>query len=130
MERFLWLLTYFPARASVLCLAFGDFFALSLIESEYDLANWVTNHTLLFYVIIAMTIICSIAFAIVGGKLGYKYVELQRSRHWHYRATSYAARSNRLHNTFYWAGKFALIPIAWVMFVFFLIGCAFFLKNL
>ena len=130
MERFLWILTYVPARILVICLAVGDFFAYALMDPEYHIGDWLATHATLVCVIIAILLICSIVLAVIGGKLGYKYVELQRSRHWHYRATPNAGRSNKLDNTLYWAGKFSLFPLILVMSVFFMIGCVYFLKDL
>lgn len=129
MERFLWLLTYIPARVLVFLLAIGDFFAYAIMDLEYHIGEWVIKHTTYVYVIITLIVICSIILAIIGGRLGYQYVELQRSRHWHYRATSYEGHSDRLNNTLYWAGKFFLIPIILVMLVFFIVGCVYLLTN-
>ena len=68
----------------------------------------------------------SISMAIWGGKLGYKYVEMTRSRRWHYRATTYNKFDSEFSNTMYWAGKLAGIPILIGLFVILVAGIYFF----
>jgi ABC-type transport system involved in multi-copper enzyme maturation permease subunit len=103
-------------------LAVGDFFAYGILESSYKISIWVSEHTTIMFILTSCIALISIVFAIIGGKLGYKYVELQRSRLWHYRNTPYAGYSNKFENTLYWAGKFALFPIIIVMFIFLIYG--------
>ena len=102
MERLLWILTYVPARILVFI--------------------WGKEHTAIMLIVAICIVLISVSFAIIGGKLGYKYVELQRSRQWHYRNTPYAGRSNKFENTLYWAGKFAFLPIIIMMSIFLICG--------
>lgn len=122
MERLLWILTYVPARILVFILAIGDFFAYGILDSSYKISIWGKEHTTIMLIVAICIVLISVSFTIIGGKLGYKYVELQRSRQWHYRNTPYAGRSNKFENTLYWAGKFALLPIIIMMSIFLICG--------
>jgi hypothetical protein len=128
MERLLWILTYVPARILVFILAIGDFFAYGILDSSYKISIWGKEHTTIMLIVAICIVLISVSFAIIGGKLGYKYVELQRSRQWHYRNTPYAGYSNKFENTLYWAGKFALLPIIIMMSIFLMCGIICFTK--
>ena len=86
---------------------------------------WITKK----YVIIAFIctiLIMSVGMAIWGGRLGYKYVEMTRSRRWHFRATTYNKFDSEFSNTMYWACKLAGIPILIGLFVILIAGIYFF----
>ena len=119
MERFIWLLTFVPARLLLVVIGTIDFYLYSSLCDKGLLENTILCCLEHNKRIIIITLIISTICAIVGAVLGYKYVEMGRSRRWHYHATKYDDYNNQLHNTLYWAGKFALLPIILLLLIIF-----------
>ena len=111
MERIIWLLTY--VHASMLLVIFGgiDFYLLTILQEKGVLESSILSNTSFLTTIATIVLILAIVFAILGGRIGYKYVEMGRSRRWHYRANKYDDYNDQLRNTLHWAGKFACFPI-------------------
>lgn len=111
MERILWLLSKVSFKVIVLLLAIADYYACDLFFTAKTLDTLIIQHKWLL-IILGCILIVAIAFCgVKGGILGYKYVEMGRSRRWHYRSNEYEQKDDRLRSTLYWAGKFACIPI-------------------
>ena len=117
MERIVWLLTFIPARVILILLVCFDFYILDSVDEELIKNSIWSNQD---FLITLAAIVCAamLCCAIVGGKIGYKYVEMGRSRRWHYRATKYDDYNDQLHNALYWAGKFACFPVIVALIVF------------
>lgn len=111
MERTLWILSKFSFRITVVLLGLVDFYAYSCMYETGEITTLIARYKWLLLLLCIIVLISCIVCSIYGGKLGYKYVEMGRSRRWHYKATEYEQKDSRLRNTLYWAGKFALIPI-------------------
>lgn len=71
----------------------------------------INSHKALLITLAIITVAIAIPLGVIGGKAGYKYVEMGRSRHWNYRSTAYSRSDDRFRNTLYWAVEFALYPI-------------------
>ncbi len=111
MERIIWLLTFVPASMLLVITGGIDFYLLTVLQEKGLLENSIlSNHSFLVTVAI-IVLVAAIVFAIIGGRIGFKYVEMGRSRRWHYRANKYDDYNDQLRNTFIWAGKFACFPI-------------------
>ena len=119
MERIIWLLTY--VHASMLLIVTGgiDFYLLSILREKGILENSILSNTTYLAAIVIIVLVLAIVFAIIGGIIGFKYVEMGRSRRWHYRANKYDDYNDQLRNTLYWAAKFACFPIV-IALVFFM----------
>lgn len=122
MERLIWLLTFIPSRILLPILVVADFLLLVMLEEEGILVNTVLCNTNFLAITITFFIFASIAFAVIGGVVGYKYVEMGRSRRWHYRANKFDDYNGKLVSILYWACKFACIPIIWILIVFLIYG--------
>lgn len=111
MERIIWLLTYVPATMLLVATGGIDFYLLTILQEKGVLENSILSNTTFLTAIAIIVIILAIVFAIIGGRIGFKYVEMGRSRRWHYRANKYDDYNDELRNTLHWAGKFACFPI-------------------
>lgn len=111
MERFLWIISYFPVRINLFLFAVADYLILKPLYQRGVLMEFWNAKKYIIIVCICAILTMSISMAIWGGKLGYKYVEMTRSRRWHYRATTYNKFDSEFSNTMYWAGKMAGFPI-------------------
>lgn len=120
MDGFLWLISHFSCRIAVVLLSVLDFLGLGWLYQSSVLKTYVNTHIPLLVTIGITTIILSIIFAILGGKAGYEYVNMERSRRWLYRSTAFSRGDNTFMNVLYWACKFALLPIILVLFIFFI----------
>lgn len=111
MERIIWLLTY--VHASFLLVVTGgiDFYLLTILQEKGAFENSILSDTTFLASITIIALILALIFAIIGGNIGFKYVEMGRSRRWHYRANKYDDYNDQLRNTLLWAGKFACFPI-------------------
>lgn len=110
MERFLWIASHFSARVLFILLCFGIGFIFYAFPNDAVLDIF-KNHKALWIALGIITIACAIPLGVIGGKAGYKYAEMGRSRHWNYRSTAYSRKDDTLRNTFYWAIEFALYPV-------------------
>ena len=122
MERTLWILSHFSSRLAVLVLGFCDYYIYQFLHKNGVIDYLLENHKILIIIVVILVILACILSGIRGGLLGYKYVEMGRSRRWHYRANEYQRKDDHLNNTLYWAGKFACFPLIVVLFIFFILG--------
>ncbi len=111
MDTFLWLISHFSCRITVVLLSVLDFLGLSWLHQSGGLKALVKTHIPLIITIGIIMLLFSITFAVIGGKAGYEYVDMERSRRWLYRSTAFSRGDNTFMNVLYWACKFALIPI-------------------
>jgi hypothetical protein len=111
MERIIWLLTFVPASMLLVVTGGIDFYLLTVMQEKGILENSILGNTSFLVTIAVIVLIAAIVFAVIGGRIGFKYVEMGRSRRWHYRANKYDDYNDQLRNTFIWAGKFACFPI-------------------
>ena len=111
MERILWLLTY--VHASLLLVITGgiDFYLLTILQEKGILEISILSNTSFLVTIAIIVLFLVLIFAIIGGRIGFKYVEMGRSRRWHYRANKYDDYNDQLRNTLMWAAKFACFPV-------------------
>ena len=111
MEKLIWLLSFIPAR---IVLAIISLINVILFENIYQRGilqgSLFSNSTFILIAVSISTIACIVS-AIVGGKIGYNYVEMFRSKHWHYHSTRFYDISTKVKNMIYWAGKFACISL-------------------
>lgn len=111
MERIIWLLTYIPASMLLVVTGGIDIYLLTLLQEKGILEQTIISNTTFLAAIAVIVLIAAIIFAVIGGKIGFKYVEMGRSRRWHYRANKYDDYNDQLRNTLMWAAKFACFPI-------------------
>jgi hypothetical protein len=109
MERFLWIASHFSARFLFILLCVGIGFLIYVLPNDI-VFDVIKSHKTLWVTLGIITLVFAIPLGIIGGKAGYKYVEMGRSRHWKYRSTAYSRSDDRLRNTLYWAIEFALYP--------------------
>lgn len=117
MEKFLWLISHFSCRVATLLIGFIDALWLCMKYENGNLLAYIHKHIPLLISIGAVILILSISMAIIGGKAGYNYAEMGRSKSWNYRNTSFARGDNTFINVMYWAGKFFLLPVIAALFV-------------
>lgn len=115
MKCLLWLLTFIPSRILLPVLGALDFLLFISMSEEGLLENTVLLNVNFLAIVATVFLFASIAFAVIGGVVGYKYVEMERSRRWHYRANKYDDYNGKLNSIFYWACKFFCIPIIWAL---------------
>ena len=111
MERIIWLLTFVPASMLLVVTGGIDFYLLTVMQEKGILENSILGNTSFLVSVAVIVLVAAIVFAVIGGRIGFKYVEMGRSRRWHYRANKYDDYNDQLRNTFIWAGKFACFPI-------------------
>ena len=111
MERIIWLLTFVPASMLLVITGGIDFYLMTVMQEKGVLENSILNNNSFLVTIAIITFVTSIVFAIIGGRIGFKYVEMGRSRRWHYRANKFDDYNDQLRNTLHWAGKFACFPV-------------------
>lgn len=111
MDGFLWLISHFSCRLTVVLLSIPDLLWLYGLYNTGKLRPYVSAHIPLLITISIIMLLLSITFAIIGGKAGYEYVDMERSRRWLYRSTAFSRGDNTFMNVLYWACKFALFPI-------------------
>lgn len=111
MERIIWLLTFVPATMLLVITGGIDFYLLTVLQEKGLLENSILSNSSFLVTIAIIVLVAAIVFAVIGGRIGFKYVEMGRSRRWHYRANKYDDYNDQLRNTFIWAGKFACFPI-------------------
>ena len=111
MEKIIWLLTFFPARISVGVLSITNMMLFSSLQERGILQKSLLGNTVFEYVFGGIVSTCCIVFAILGGKIGCDYIEMFRSRSWHYHKSRFNDYNEKAKNIIYWAGKFACIPI-------------------
>lgn len=111
MERIIWLLTFVPASMLLVITGGIDFYLLTVLQEKGLLENSILNNHSFLVTVAIIVLVAAIVFAIIGGRIGFKYVEMGRSRRWHYRANKYDDYNDQLRNTLLWAGKFACFPI-------------------
>lgn len=128
MENFIWFISHFSCRIAIVLLGIPDALWLFALYDAGKLKPYIHTHYPMLIVICIITVISSIVLAIIGGKAGYKYVDMGRSRHWLYRSTAFSRCDNTLENVLYWSGKFALFPIVFVLLVFFIVNVILILK--
>lgn len=122
MEKFLWLISHFSCRVAVVLLSIPDLLWLSGLYNSGELKYFINTHMPLIITISVITLLSSIVMAIIGGKAGYEYVDMERSRRWQYRSTAFSRGDSTFMNVLYWACKFALLPIILVLLAFFIHG--------
>lgn len=120
MDGFLWLISHFSCRLTVVLLSIPDLLWIYGLYNTGKLRPYVNAHIPLLVTIGITTIILSIFFAILGGKAGYEYVNMERSRRWLYRSTAFSRGDKTFMNVMYWACKFALFPIILVLLAIFI----------
>lgn len=128
MEKFLWLISHFPCRVAVIILGVPDVLWLLALYDAGKLKPYIDAHFSLLVLIGFITLLLSVVLAIIGGIVGYNYVEMGRSRFWLYRSTAFSRGDNTFENVVYWAGKFSLLPIIIVLLLFFIISIIAILK--
>lgn len=111
MERLIWLLTYIPASMLLIVTGGIDIYLLTILQKKGVLENSIFNNTTFLVAVAIIVLVAVLIFAVIGGKIGFKYVEMRRSRRWHYRANKYDDYNDQLRNTLIWAAKFACFPI-------------------
>lgn len=110
MELIIWLLTFIPCTVLLLAAGGVDLYLLSILDERGILADTMLSNTNFLYAAAIIVSIVAIICGVIGWRVGLKYVEMGRSRRWHYRATKYDDYSDQLHNAVHWAGKFACLP--------------------
>ena len=121
MERVIWLLTFIPCRVLLVLLGVVDYYLFVELHSEGLLQDTIFLNTTFLAVVATVVIVASILCIIIGGKIGHEYVEMGRSRRWHYRANKFDDFNSQLRNAIYWSIKFACFPIILTL-VLFLVG--------
>lgn len=111
MERIIWLLTFVPASMLLVVTGGIDFYLLTVMQENGVLENSILSNTSFLVTIAIIVLVASIVFAVIGWKIGWDYVEMGRSRRWHYRANKFDDYNDQLRNSIHWAGKFACFPI-------------------
>lgn len=117
MNNLLWIFSHIPVRIIIIILSIFDYSLLVHLEKKGVLIPFYASHRILLITIIVVTLASSIYLAIIGGKAGQKYVEMGRSRHWHYRSTDLTKKDNTFRNILYWACKFAALPLMFILLV-------------
>lgn len=124
MERLIWLLSYIPVRVNIFLFGGVDAVALYLLYGSERRENSLLFNRAFLIALFVVILLLFIVMAIVGWHIGRKYVEMGRSRHWHYRATQFSLFNNELSNIMYWTCKMACFPImicTWIVFAYLLI---------
>lgn len=111
MDKFLWLISHFSARVAVCVLSVPIIVWALLLNDAGKLMPLIESNLYILCSVIVVMFATSIISAYIGGKAGYKYVEMGRSRKWEYRNTPFSRGDNLFRNVLYWACKFALLPI-------------------
>lgn len=111
MERIIWLLTYVPATMLLLATGGIDFYLLTILQEKGVLEKSILSDTSFLAIVAIIVLILALTFAVIGWKIGWNYVEMGRSRRWHYRANKFDDYNDQLRNSIHWAGKFACFPI-------------------
>lgn len=119
MERFLWLISHFSCRIAIVLLCIPDGLWLYGLYYSGELKSYVNANLPLIITISVITLLASITMAVIGGKAGYEYVDMERSRRWMYSSTAFSRGDSTFMNVLYWACKFALLPIILVLLAFF-----------
>ena len=119
MKKFLWLISHFSCRVAVVLLSTSDLLLLCCLYNSCEIKSYVNAHFPLIITISVITLLASITMAIIGGKAGYEYVDMERSRRWLYGSTAFSRGDSTFMNALYWACKFALLPIILVLLAFF-----------
>lgn len=117
MDTFLWLISHFSARIAVCVLGVLDAFGLFFFYDKGRLMPFVKDNIPLLLSLTSVTILVSLIFAYWGGKAGYDYKYMGRSRRWEYINTDFSRMDNTFMNIMYWACKFALFPVIIVLFI-------------
>lgn len=110
MERFMWIASHFSSKVLFMLLCFGIGLLFYSLPNNVILDS-INSHKALLITLAIITVAIAIPLGVIGGKAGYKYVEMGRSRHWNYRSTAYSRSDDRFRNTLYWAVEFALYPV-------------------
>lgn len=121
METFLWLISHFSCRIAVVLLSIPDALWLYGLYNSGELKSYVNAHLPLIILVSAITLLSSLTMAVIGGKAGYEYVDMERSRRWIYSSTAFSRGDSTFMNILYWACKFALLPIILVLLAFFVL---------
>ena len=124
MQRLIWLLSFIPVRINIFLFGGVDAFALYLLYGSDIMNNSLFFNRAFLIAMFVVLLILFIVMAVVGWRIGREYVEMGRSRQWHYRATQFSRFNNEFSNIMYWTGKMACLPImicTWVVFVYLLI---------
>lgn len=117
MERFLWFISHFSARILVVVLLIPTIIWFLILNESEVLVPYIASHRILLISVSSIILIISLFFGFLGGKVGYKYVNMGRSRRWQYTSTTFSRNDNTFMNILYWGGKFALIPIIIVLLI-------------
>lgn len=130
MDTFLWIISHFSCRLLVILLGIPDTICVLILHDEGKLVPYINTHIPLLVTLGTITLISSITLAVIGGRAGYDYVEMGRSRFWHYRNTSYSRGDSTFKNVLYWAGKMAMLPIVLVLLIILIVNIIMFLKTI
>ena len=107
----MWFISHFSARIIVCILGVIDAFGMFVFYCEGSLIPYVKSHIPLLISIVCVTILISLLLSFLGGKAGYDYRDMGRSRRWEYVHTDFSRGDNTFLNVIYWACKFALFPV-------------------
>ena len=88
-----------------------DFYLLTILQEKGVLEKSILSDTSFLAIVAIIVLILAFTFAVIGWKIGWNYVEMGRSRRWHYRANKFDDYNDQLRNSIHWAGKFACFPI-------------------
>lgn len=122
MEKIVWLLSFVPARICVFLLGGANIYLIDKLISAGIFQNSIFYNTKFdCYLAGFLSLLCAI-FAFIGGNIGLKYIEIYRSRSWHFRSSKFNDYNGRIKNYFYWAAKFACFPII-IFFIILLTWC-------
>ena len=124
MERILWLLAYIHASMLLVVTGGIDFYFFTILQERGKLEHTILCNSTFLTATVIVILTLAIVFAIIGGKIGFKYVEMGRSRRWQYCANKYDDYNDQLRNTLHWAGKFACFPI--ILGLVFIMACELF----
>ena len=124
MERIIWLLTYVPATILLVATGGIDFYLLSILQEKGVLEKSILSDTSFLAIVAIVVLILAFTFAVIGWNIGWDYVEMGRSRRWHYRANKFDDYNDQLRNSIHWAGKFACFPI--ILGLVFIMACELF----
>ncbi len=106
----MWIASHFSSKVLFMLLCFGIGLLFYSLPNNVILDS-INSHKALLITLAIITVAIAIPLGVIGGKAGYKYVEMGRSRHWNYRSTAYSRSDDRFRNTLYWAVEFALYPV-------------------
>ncbi len=129
MEKLIWLLTFFHARVLFVSISIVNAVLLADLHQKGILQESILSNSYFALIVGTISVVVCIVSAIVGGKIGYNYVEMFRSKFWHYHSTKYSDINSKARNVIYWACKFACITLIFIEFLLLLLILSWYYKR-